>query len=131
MAVKCAAATFQRVEGGGLVTFTTVVEAGRTYTIRLGSSARAKKNVGGGHSQIAGSLVASSPPALKWKKMVLQIGTNPSTVNADLQDQIDQLSEALRTLEENFFPHGHYYLRRKGHGYDPMEHRTSSPILLD
>lgn len=117
MAVKCVAGVFQRLDGGGVVTLSTVVEVGRTYTIQLGASARAKKTLTPvlvtAPVQIAGSLVDSAPPALKWESMTIQIGTDPAAVAA------------------NFAEHAHYYLRRQSHGYEPVEHRTSSPILLD
>ena len=128
-AVKCTLATINILEGNASVGLSGLVETGRTYSIILKVRARVEKgvNLTTGKAQISGSrradlLDLNIPPLLTWKEMIVEFGTDPALVAADLQDQID----ALRADLEN---HTHTFLTGRGVGHNNTEAETSSALL--
>lgn len=123
-AVSCALAVFQSLEGNSFASLNAVVEVGRTYNLELLVTAHA-------HSGASGALLSASASThnlihpndrLKWSQMVVTIGTDPAMLVADLQNQIDELREALKT-------HTHTYLTGKGVGHNNTVAVSSAAII--
>jgi len=127
MALSCALALTQSLEGNSFATLNAIVEVGRIYNLELLVTARA-------HSDSEGAaLVGASASThsifhpndrLRWNQMVVTIGTDPAMLVADLQRQIDELREALKT-------HTHTYLTGKGVGHNNTVAVSSAAIIPD
>jgi len=122
MVVKCALLTGNRFQGGGSVSLSAVVEVGRTYGIVLEVEAGARKTASTTlAAQSAGSGL-QNPRSLTWRRMTVEIGTDPAVVVMGLQEQIDELRSDL----EN---HAHLYLTGRGTGHNNTQAETGAALL--
>lgn len=123
MAISCALTLAQRLRGSTLATLSAVVEVGKTYSIELQIVARAS-DIGtvGYVAESSSDVIAPQAPGLKWERMVINVGTDPNVVVADLQRQIDELREALEH-------HTHNFLTGKGAGHNDVL-AVSSPAII-
>jgi hypothetical protein len=120
---SCLLALFQSLEGSAQASLSAVIEVGRTYNLELLVTARAHSDA---NLALTGATASTrstfSPDGLRWNQMVVTVGTDPAMLVADLQKQIDELREALKS-------HTHTYLTGKGVGHNNTVAVSSAAII--
>jgi hypothetical protein len=135
-AVKCALGVQQLIDvKESSVSLFAVVETGRPYELELRMDAVIQKGAGLAEflAVRSGRCDGSKPncfppdepgskPGLFWNAMFMTVGTDPAELTADLQHQIDELREGLRS-------HRHNYLTGRGQGHNDTT-AVSSPAII-
>lgn len=118
---KCVAGISMRLKDQASVSTTVLLEPGSTYNVEITFEAFASKTVNAPQNLNFVSIRSPLDPSLDWGRMFVSVGTDPQAAIADLQEQIDELWEALEG-------HTHEYLTGRGEGHNNVEAETSTML---